>query len=246
MRLLKDHLPSMLKKIREHELFQTFQDALKVTRRLGQRYIWIDALCIVRDDPEDWQAESTQMNEIYFRSVCYISAAAASGEEQGLFYPRDSTLLEPAKITATTNGSKHIFYMTSDHEEWEREVARSPLNRRAWVCKSEYYPHAACIFAEISSFGNVKIAKGRKLFDRLLESLIYKRSTANCIKDPTFFDVFPNEVDQTWGDLIQTYTGARLTYAKDKMVAIGGLGRRWAKITNDMYIAGLDQTHMAL
>ena len=30
---------------------KTLQDAVRITRRLGIRYLWIDALCIVQDDP---------------------------------------------------------------------------------------------------------------------------------------------------------------------------------------------------
>jgi hypothetical protein len=33
---------------------RSFQDAITVTRELGFRYIWIDALCIVQDSPRDW------------------------------------------------------------------------------------------------------------------------------------------------------------------------------------------------
>jgi hypothetical protein len=32
---------------------QTLKDAVYVTRRLGIRYLWIDALCIIQDSPED-------------------------------------------------------------------------------------------------------------------------------------------------------------------------------------------------
>ncbi|KAK7993899.1 Gamma-tubulin complex component 4 [Apiospora arundinis] len=40
---------------------QTLQDALIVTEKLGLRYVWIDALCIVQDDPEDWEVEGSKM-----------------------------------------------------------------------------------------------------------------------------------------------------------------------------------------
>jgi hypothetical protein len=31
-------------------LSQTLQDAIQITRRLGLKYIWIDALCIVQQE----------------------------------------------------------------------------------------------------------------------------------------------------------------------------------------------------
>lgn len=41
-----------------------FQEAVTVTIKLGLRYLWIDALCIIQDDPSDWERESACMAEI--------------------------------------------------------------------------------------------------------------------------------------------------------------------------------------
>ncbi|KAK4449687.1 heterokaryon incompatibility protein-domain-containing protein [Podospora aff. communis PSN243] len=43
------------------ELPATFQDAVILTRHLGIRYLWIEALCIVQDDEEDWKRESARI-----------------------------------------------------------------------------------------------------------------------------------------------------------------------------------------
>ncbi|KAF2176839.1 HET-domain-containing protein [Zopfia rhizophila CBS 207.26] len=37
---------------------QTFRDAIQITKRLGIHYLWIDCLCIVQDDPLDWEKEA--------------------------------------------------------------------------------------------------------------------------------------------------------------------------------------------
>lgn len=42
----------------------TFQDAFKATQKLGIRYLWIDALCIVQDSSEDWGREASNMRSI--------------------------------------------------------------------------------------------------------------------------------------------------------------------------------------
>lgn len=43
----------------------TFRDAVKITRFLGVRYLWIDSLCIVQDDHDDWVTQSAQMADIF-------------------------------------------------------------------------------------------------------------------------------------------------------------------------------------
>ena len=40
-----------------------FKDAIEMTQQLGFRYVWIDALCIIRDLPSDVQ-ECSHMNDI--------------------------------------------------------------------------------------------------------------------------------------------------------------------------------------
>jgi hypothetical protein len=41
-----------------------YKDAVIVARRLGIRYLWIDSLCIVQDDAEDWEREAALMGSI--------------------------------------------------------------------------------------------------------------------------------------------------------------------------------------
>lgn len=38
----------------------TFRDAVTVTRMLGFRFLWIDSLCILQDNLEDWEVESSK------------------------------------------------------------------------------------------------------------------------------------------------------------------------------------------
>ncbi len=59
------------------DLPPTFRDAVTVVRKLGLRYLWIDSLCIIQKDLEDWQIESARMSSI-FRNA-YLVLGAASG-----------------------------------------------------------------------------------------------------------------------------------------------------------------------
>lgn len=71
---------------------QSFRDAIKVTRQLDIRYLWIDSLCIVQDDPSDWKRESLKMGTIFASCICTIAATDAlnqDGRDCGLFLPRD-------------------------------------------------------------------------------------------------------------------------------------------------------------
>ncbi|RMY78464.1 hypothetical protein D0864_09275 [Hortaea werneckii] len=74
-----------------HEIPSTITDAFAITRRLGLRYIWVDALCIVQDDEDDWNGEVGNMHEIFAGSYLTLLAAEADSAAGGLFtqQPRD-------------------------------------------------------------------------------------------------------------------------------------------------------------
>ena len=78
---LSDHLEG----IKFSKLPKTFQDAVTITRELGIRYLWIDGLCIIQRDEEDWAIESAQMAEVYQNACLVIAAAGAAHPGEGCF-----------------------------------------------------------------------------------------------------------------------------------------------------------------
>jgi hypothetical protein len=153
-KLTEDKLAPFKKGISVKDLPQTFQDAIRVARRLGSkpgkvRYIWIDSLCIIQNDKPndppseiqraDWLTESAQMHRVYKNSYCNISATAASDSTKGLFFKREPHHLWEDEINLNTEGipggqGQPIQRCTIlDLSFWERNVDDAPVNRRAWV-----------------------------------------------------------------------------------------------------------------
>ncbi|KAH6671992.1 heterokaryon incompatibility protein-domain-containing protein, partial [Halenospora varia] len=57
----KATIKDLLLEIPWTKLPKTFQDAVSITRSLKIDYLWIDSLCIIKDDPSDWKTESVKM-----------------------------------------------------------------------------------------------------------------------------------------------------------------------------------------
>jgi len=68
---------------------KTFQDAMVVTRSLGLRFLWIDSLCIIQDDLDDWALESSKMCHIYANATLTLAASAAEDGAGGLLSDRE-------------------------------------------------------------------------------------------------------------------------------------------------------------
>ncbi|KAH7060489.1 heterokaryon incompatibility protein-domain-containing protein [Macrophomina phaseolina] len=74
-----------MKRIPFDSLSLTFRHAVQVTRELGVRYLWIDSLCIIQGDSEDWAVESGRMGSIYAHSYVTIAADCSASGDAGLF-----------------------------------------------------------------------------------------------------------------------------------------------------------------
>lgn len=143
-------ISSLLSKMEvlRHICPKTFEHALVVARELKVGYIWIDSLCIVPDDPQDWLHESSLMHRIYANSLCNIAATGAADRSDGLFFGRDPGHVNPVRTHILLEGTaekRRIFktsevksrglYDISEVEFWKNNVLNAPLNRRGRVCQ---------------------------------------------------------------------------------------------------------------
>jgi len=86
-----------------HHLPQTLRDAVAIVRKLGIRYLWVDALCILQgpdaESRADWEVESAVMDRVYGRAVLTIAAASAAAAHDGILHERSSISSRPAVAT---------------------------------------------------------------------------------------------------------------------------------------------------
>ncbi|KFY01713.1 hypothetical protein V490_00787, partial [Pseudogymnoascus sp. VKM F-3557] len=80
-------LSQRLQEIPYTTLPKTFQDAVTITRSLGIEYLWIDSLCIIQDDRDDWARESARMKNVYTNCYAMISANSSANPNGGCFSP---------------------------------------------------------------------------------------------------------------------------------------------------------------
>jgi hypothetical protein len=93
---------------------KTFRDAVTVTRELGIRYLWIDCLCIIQGDKDDWELESSRMADVYSNSYLNIAATEAKDCNGGLFKEWDVRRSWPLR-TKSQSGAL-IFHRVSEQD----------------------------------------------------------------------------------------------------------------------------------
>ncbi|KAG4441080.1 hypothetical protein IFR05_003434 [Cadophora sp. M221] len=83
----KQNIQSRFNGIAYSDLCGTFQDAIIVARQLRIRYLWIDSLCIIQDDKDDWRRESAVMGDVYYKSFVTFFAHSYADEPSNSSYP---------------------------------------------------------------------------------------------------------------------------------------------------------------
>jgi hypothetical protein len=80
------------------QLLQKIEDATTLVSKLGERYLWIDALCILQDDPGDTKVQKQRVSYIYSNAVVTVTAGVGDSVEAGL-----SRLSSPANSAEGVN-----------------------------------------------------------------------------------------------------------------------------------------------
>ncbi len=62
----------------------TIADAIALVRALGERYLWVDAICIVQDDRDSKMQDIERMDLIYSRAFATLVALAGTDAAAGL------------------------------------------------------------------------------------------------------------------------------------------------------------------
>ncbi len=125
-------LDQMCDGINLDELPRTFQDAIKFTRALDVRFLWIDSLCIIQDSVTDWAAEAGTMKDVYKHAFCNI---AAPDGRSGCFVEKDPQLSKVRRVQPENDST--LYDLVAD-ELWLHNVDKAPLNTRAWVVQERY------------------------------------------------------------------------------------------------------------
>ncbi|KAH9204844.1 hypothetical protein DL95DRAFT_271743, partial [Leptodontidium sp. 2 PMI_412] len=94
---------------------------VRITRSLGIRYLWIDCLCIIEDDPQDWEQQAAAISSVYRHAYLTISASASLDSTSGCFPPlstRGWTLQERVLSPRTVHYASDQLYFECESEVW--------------------------------------------------------------------------------------------------------------------------------
>ncbi|KAH7020839.1 heterokaryon incompatibility protein-domain-containing protein [Microdochium trichocladiopsis] len=247
---------------------RTLQDVCTITERLGYQYLWIDRLCI-KQEPEYWAHEASQMATVYKNAALVISASCAAGEDSGCFRTQRARgggflplFLKPsAPLTSR-------FFITDSSD--------SEVPRRYESDSSDIEELPSTFALECDLYSDQDRANGRlgHLRDRgwVLQERIFARRIAYFARDQVFWECSGAQgCEQSpsmmryvgddrerlaglvglgehnvwpWHRIVEEYTPLALTNSLDRLPALSALAREFrdvqrGDVPDEAYWAGL-------
>lgn len=257
------NLEGMMRSIPIESFPATLRDAVRVTRSLGIRYIWIDALCILQDSREDWAAEASRMGDVYQGAKVTISAISSPGTGFGMLKEREApSLCCLLDWDSTQDGKSTPVYLRSGSHLWDVNMTSSPLNTRGWTLQEALLsPRTLSYGAQQMIWecqerrvdeGGRPVAPGEKYREkRFIQDLISAKPNYTkqallrrlaALSVPKLINPLKLEFQKPydrWFDIVLEYSSRRLTVATDVLPALSGLARSFQNLLADRYCAGL-------
>ncbi|PMD41737.1 HET-domain-containing protein, partial [Hyaloscypha variabilis F] len=128
---------------------QTIRDAILVVKRLGEQYLWVDALCITQDDNVEKAKVIGEMDLIYSRANLTIVAAFGNDASAGLPGLQSGTRmvdLFEARMTFNSHGTSK--QLTVARSRPTRIIDDSKWNSRGWTYQEKLFSHRMLLFTE--------------------------------------------------------------------------------------------------
>jgi len=231
-RTTKSTLEDYTKVLPFADLPKTFRDAIQLTRSLGIAYIWIDSLCIVQDDHEDWLRESRQMGGVYERSYLTIAATSGVNGNSGLFKTdRPPYLRFPCSPTSPEAG---WMYFSLPAPPIEEDIDHAPLNKRGWVLQERILSKRTLHFAASQIYWECRktIAaqsnhnSGPASWDWRVCRVAFQKFHIPASDPNHRLQPYHDKFHQIWTGLVEYYSSRALTRTQDRLIAIEGIRER--------------------
>ncbi|KAI1472826.1 HET-domain-containing protein [Daldinia caldariorum] len=246
---------------------KSFQEAILFARKLGIDYLWIDSICIIQRDPEDWLREAGRMFPVYRNAFLTLAASHAEDSSKGLF-----SILDPAvqlQLGVIRHGTEEYqLYAQQSFPEVTNLYLNhrsEPLFKRGWTFQERLVSPRILYFTKhelIWECYSTSICECGFHRDGPYNPTSLKMLHVNTlVNDPSFLQQSPEhyskymrkaigfakksnfskvDTEKTWRRIVQFYSDMQLTNQTDRLLAIGATAEQTQAIRkNKAYLAGL-------
>ncbi|KAJ8106723.1 hypothetical protein OPT61_g9350 [Boeremia exigua] len=222
-------LSTHLESIPWTDLPRTFQDAIDITSGLGIRHIWIDSLCIIQDDLDDWRHEGSRMCDIYSKSHLTI-AASKSEDSTGGCYAASNTVDDKTHWFENSKNEQYnvhvrtcIVHLGEEFNFLAQGIPTVfPLTKRAWVFQERLLSPRVVHFGPTELYWECSTGTVCECSDWNYDDK--NKWLGKRLQDPSGA-VTAIEQCKIWHSLVEEYTKKDLQYDTDIFPALQGIAK---------------------
>lgn len=229
LKTLRSNLEQHKEGIDADALPLSYKDVVAKVWYLGFQYLWIDSLCIIQDDGDDWEAEAARMADVYSNATLTFAATEAADPSDGCLPMYNRAFQIPLP------DGDHALLRFQDHLGLDGRDA--PLNRRGWTLQeAALSPRMVCFdnnqllwkcTTRHESEDGLWVAEGTK------ESRGWNlRACLEKLRGAEESYAF-------WYGMMEDYSRRELTFEKDRLPALAGMVEVFKKHVDDVPLLGL-------
>ncbi|KAH9215479.1 heterokaryon incompatibility protein-domain-containing protein [Leptodontidium sp. 2 PMI_412] len=212
-----------------HILPRTVQDAIELVNALDERFLWVDALCLVQNDTVDMRSGIEVMDLIYEKASLCIIAASGDTANAGLPGVRWGSRLVTNHAEQIQPGIKLAVY-----NELDRILRPLAYNRRGWTFQEQYLSRRALYFTDDQVYFRCKESTwSENCVDQLPKpNNIYFHTTL-------LPEVWKMKPEVEYRTILLYYTPRALTNQADTLLVMAGIIRRLSSKMRSRFSQGV-------
>lgn len=257
LKTITSNLDAHLTRIPLTDLPRIFQDAISVTQQLGLRYLWIDSLCIVQDDGDEWRQIAAQMASIYQNSHFVISAVSAPNVHSSLYGSPDAIHRSSEVTIGHCGGSdttiqcrRHATHLPGLLDGIGRKEDSLPALSRGWIFQERLLAPRTIYFGpqeisweclEASNCQCLQDEPQKKANAPWLDAgSLGSFSITKKVVNPRAMSSWNQQtIRRCWHRLVEEYSKLELSYELDILPALSGIAALLEPFQGSTYLAGL-------
>lgn len=261
LKALRSNLYKLLRAVDEDELPATIRDAVELARCLEVQYLWVDALCIIQDDTQDWLHESAQMSTVYAQAFLTISASSVDSSRFSFLHQSRRNIEALFPVQEDTTSGQHQESANDDSSTMVG-VRRAPLSGfhqnpykgtvdpsmcRAWTLQ-EYMLSTrvisfstdemqwTCRTLRACECGNPE-ESGSPRMEELQRSLEMKKHAELSERKNKGGHDRMSICLNFWDKVVEAYSQRDLSWTRDKLPALSGVAHEFSRVLDKEELA---------
>lgn len=188
-------------------------------RELGVEYLWIDRLCIIQADENDFKTQTSKMHEIYGNATLTIAAASAASEKDRILVERGLNWQSyNLNMKIDHVGSIPIKFRRRTHElgKESRGGDYGRISTRAWIWQERLLSSRTVFFTPTA------------LKFECRRHAVWE-GFGPAVKGHSWSAKLDNVTHSSWTTQVEEYTGRDITRPSDRLPAMEAVMRRIAQ-----------------